>query len=119
MSTSEKVVDIMTNHNCSWVFFNDKPIRIGKSDCHLVEIYRKMVYVSTIIKNGNERSHKLSNLSQNSQNKVLCRIVEDLKPTNKFCPHCGRELTYSVIEGYDYQCEECDEDFVSGEVTSR
>jgi len=32
-------------------------------------------------------------------------------PTRAFCPHCGKELTISTTDGYEWQCEYCDEDF--------
>lgn len=32
------------------------------------------------------------------------------------CPHCGRNLYPSQIDGYDYQCFHCDEDFYDIEV---
>lgn len=33
-----------------------------------------------------------------------------------YCPICGRRLTESEIEGYNYQCMYCDEDFTNSEV---
>lgn len=32
------------------------------------------------------------------------------------CPKCGYPLSKSEVEGYDYQCLACDEDFYSIEV---
>ena len=48
-----------------------------------------------------------------------------IEPLSKFvsecltkakCPHCGRLLFYSDVEGYDYVCAECDENFYECEV---
>lgn len=36
--------------------------------------------------------------------------------TRKFCPHCGRPVVKSWIEGYAFQCHACDEDFYRFEV---
>lgn len=33
------------------------------------------------------------------------------------CPICGRKLIKSEIEGYSFQCLQCDEDFTESEVT--
>lgn len=32
------------------------------------------------------------------------------------CPKCGYPLSKSEVDGYDYQCLACDEDFYSIEV---
>lgn len=43
-----------------------------------------------------------------------------MEDSNKnFCPHCGQELIKSTTDGYDFQCMNCDEDFVSFEVISK
>lgn len=34
-------------------------------------------------------------------------------PDMKKCPHCGRILYPSQVDGYTYQCFHCDEDFYS------
>ena len=48
-----------------------------------------------------------------------------IKPLDKFvstcltdveCPKCGRLLFYSDVEGYEYVCTECDENFYGIEV---
>lgn len=36
--------------------------------------------------------------------------------TRKFCPHCGRQVVKSRIEGCMFQCHACDEDFYRFEV---
>ena len=36
--------------------------------------------------------------------------------TRRFCPKCGRMLLGSRIEGYAFQCMNCDEDFYRFEV---
>lgn len=36
--------------------------------------------------------------------------------TRRFCPKCGRMLLRSRIEGYAFQCMNCDEDFYRFEV---
>jgi hypothetical protein len=36
--------------------------------------------------------------------------------TDEVCPHCGRLLFCSDVEGYDYVCTECDENFYECEV---
>lgn len=33
------------------------------------------------------------------------------------CPHCGRPVIPSEVDGYTYQCLECDEDFAEFECT--
>ena len=33
--------------------------------------------------------------------------IEDIR----YCPHCGKRLTKSTVEGYSWQCKDCDEDF--------
>lgn len=33
-----------------------------------------------------------------------------------FCIKCGQQLAESEIDGYSFQCTECDEDFFSFEV---
>lgn len=35
------------------------------------------------------------------------------------CPICGRKLIKSEIEGYDFQCLQCDEDFTESEAVIR
>lgn len=35
---------------------------------------------------------------------------------SKICGRCGSKLIPSEIDGYDYQCLECDEDFYDFEV---
>ena len=37
----------------------------------------------------------------------------------KFCPHCGRKLTPSHINGYTYECKNCDEDFYAFEAREK
>lgn len=32
------------------------------------------------------------------------------------CPHCGRKLIPSVLEGYTWQCLSCEEDFTNVEL---
>lgn len=32
------------------------------------------------------------------------------------CPHCGKELTPSVLGDYDWQCPDCEEDFYNCEL---
>lgn len=46
--------------------------------------------------------------------------MEDSNNTGlkNFCPHCGQELMKSTIEGYAFQCVNCDEDFMAFEVIS-
>lgn len=39
--------------------------------------------------------------------------------TRRFCPECGRMLLKSRIEGYAFQCMNCDEDFYRFEVLTR
>ena len=29
----------------------------------------------------------------------------------RFCPHCGRRLIKSKVDGYAWECKHCDEDF--------
>ena len=36
--------------------------------------------------------------------------------TRRFCPHCGRPVIKSEIEGYTFQCFGCEEDFYKIEV---
>lgn len=43
----------------------------------------------------------------------LCNQVDG---TVHHCPHCGARLKPSVLSGYDWQCLECEEDFVKPEL---
>lgn len=45
----------------------------------------------------------------------LMRFVEDTLTKAK-CPHCGRDLYCSDVEGYEYVCAYCDENFYECEV---
>lgn len=36
--------------------------------------------------------------------------------TDKECPHCGRNLFFSDVDGYEYVCTYCDENFYECEV---
>jgi len=40
----------------------------------------------------------------------------DVTPVKQTCPKCDTMLTPSTIEGYTWQCLECDEDFMEIEV---
>ena len=37
--------------------------------------------------------------------------------TSAICPKCGKQLYISDIEGYNFVCKECDENFYTIEVT--
>ena len=39
--------------------------------------------------------------------------------TRRFCPKCGLMLLKSRIEGYEFQCMSCDEDFYRFEVLTK
>lgn len=39
--------------------------------------------------------------------------------TGYLCPKCGKELSPSDIDGYDFQCYDCDEDFYLCEAIER
>jgi len=39
--------------------------------------------------------------------------------TDVYCKHCGKELSPSTIDGYAFQCFDCDEDFYEFEVVSK
>lgn len=34
-----------------------------------------------------------------------------MKSAIRFCPHCGKRLTKSRVNGYAWECKSCDEDF--------
>lgn len=45
--------------------------------------------------------------------------VEFIQAVNKeehHCPHCGKPLIPSVVDGYNWQCTSCEEDFVNVEL---
>ena len=46
-------------------------------------------------------------------------IPLDVSPTNAYCPHCNTMLVPSQVEGYTWQCFECDEDFGDFEVNKK
>lgn len=43
----------------------------------------------------------------------------ELKISKRICRKCGHEVTKSEIEGYPYQCKECDEDLYTFETEQK
>lgn len=65
---------------------------------------------TTLQERINRRYNETHNLSDETE------IIVMYKCLDKKCPHCGKPLVKSDIEGYDYQCFYCDEDFYECEV---
>ena len=46
--------------------------------------------------------------------KAIYETLEHYEHTNKFCPHCGKELNFELnktMDNYPYVCYDCDENF--------
>lgn len=65
---------------------------------------------TTLQERINRRYNEAHNLSDETETIVMYKCLD------KKCPHCSKPLVKSDIEGYDYQCFYCDEDFYECEV---
>lgn len=71
--------------------------------------------ITEIVLNGME---KLKEENENLKQE-LKRMKECLQLDDTFCPRCGKKLYKSVIDGYSYQCLNCDEDFCEFETRKK
>ncbi len=92
---------------------NYEKFQEAKCDLGLTDIVNAFDYIQALMKFVPQDDE----LRENYEHviKPLDKFVAECL-TDAVCPHCGRLLFYSDIEGYEYMCTECDENFYECEV---
>lgn len=92
---------------------NYESYREAMCDLELLDIVNAYDYINVLVKYLPEDSRLRE--CYDEVIKPLKEFVETCT-TDKECPKCGRPLFYSDVEGYEYVCTECDENFYESEV---
>jgi hypothetical protein len=92
---------------------NYEKFQEAKCDLGLTDIVNAFGYIQVLIKYLPEDSRLHEYYDEVIE--PLKKFVKDCS-TDKQCPKCGRNLYLSDVEGYEYVCTYCDENFYECEV---
>lgn len=82
------------------------------------ETISQFIEVEDELSAENERHRELTrtNANKNRESDPRYGRPKNTKYVKPRCPFCGRALRKSQVDGYAWECKECDEDFYNFEV---
>lgn len=93
------------------MLYTEKVIGENLSIVDLIYTYDFINKICSVIPQNNEVLDDIEEV----QTKLLY-VIDKCKAENKTCPKCSGQLYLTDVEGYDYICPDCDENFYDCEI---
>lgn len=88
------------------MLYTEKVISENLSIMDLIHTYDFINKVCSVVPQDNEVLDDMEEVQAN----LLCTINK-CRADNRTCPKCGGQLYYTDVEGYEYVCPDCNENF--------